>query len=276
MAAAWPASYKNKKTMANHLAMSMSPQYIAWCSALSMLLSANFGGKLAISTHYSTPGGSCLIRSLVSLSILPLTLTPHHLTMKKTSDSGGQSSGGLNTTITVEALLALISTLSLSPEAASQLSDAIQNQVVHQAHHEEGDPGDNHHTNIAQPSSEDLPSSGVGRSSASFPPITSNSVSSSSLSLDPFPGVLSNLPEGVSIGTPQSSAPPSAVGDSHPAIGPVGTPQTFAPPSAVGDPRPAVSGQPHPMPNGHYLITYNGVSFILPFQEEDSPFYLIT
>ncbi|KAF8833754.1 hypothetical protein BDN67DRAFT_1017212 [Paxillus ammoniavirescens] len=174
--------------------------------------------------------------------------------MKKTSDSGGQSSGGLNTTIIVEALLALISTLSLSLEAASQLSDAVQNQVIHQAHHEEGDPGDNHHTNIAQPSSEDLPSSGVGGSSASFPPITGNAVSSSSLSLDPFPGVLSNLPEGVSIGAPQSSAPPSA----------------------VGDPRPAVSGQPHPTPNGHYSITYSGVSFILPFQEEDSPFYLIT
>ncbi|KIK79136.1 hypothetical protein PAXRUDRAFT_162109 [Paxillus rubicundulus Ve08.2h10] len=30
------------------------------------------------------------------------------------------------------------------------------------------------------------------------------------------------------------------------------------------------------MPNGHYTVTYNYISFILPLQSEVSPFYLIT
>ncbi|KIJ09042.1 hypothetical protein PAXINDRAFT_38235, partial [Paxillus involutus ATCC 200175] len=30
------------------------------------------------------------------------------------------------------------------------------------------------------------------------------------------------------------------------------------------------------IPTGHYSITYNAVSFVLPFQEEPGPFYLIT
>ncbi|KIJ10188.1 hypothetical protein PAXINDRAFT_86393 [Paxillus involutus ATCC 200175] len=31
-----------------------------------------------------------------------------------------------------------------------------------------------------------------------------------------------------------------------------------------------------PIPNGHYPVTYNGVSFVLPFYDGISPFYLIT
>jgi hypothetical protein len=55
------------------------------------------------------------------------------------------------TLIKLTALLALISSLSLSPEAALQLSDAVQNQVTHQAHQEDV-PGDNHHQKTAGPS----------------------------------------------------------------------------------------------------------------------------
>ncbi|KIJ19292.1 hypothetical protein PAXINDRAFT_153324 [Paxillus involutus ATCC 200175] len=120
--------------------------------------------------------------------------------MAHSSIGHNQSSAPQDADVTVEALLAMISMLSITPHAVKQLSDAVQKQVSDSADHDSS-------------STKDL---------GACPPV-SESIS-------------------VTRNTRQ----------------------------------PATAGQIHPMPNGHYSVTYNGITFVLPLQEESGPFYLIT